>query len=426
MTRRIVSRFYAVFILFCFAIGYVLTDSASVFAMANVTSNGGSGWGTTGQIPINISNASVGETISCTIRVDGTLTRCYDSQDHEGSVSGNTGTCVLTVNNGNINTIQSWYCIFVTGENITSVTLTSVTCGGGTTPTTAATTQPTTPTTTQPPATTPQATTPAPAQTNPTNPAPAQTEPGTPVSTAAPTAAPVQPDAQVQPAAPAADVQPAVPAQDAPAEAPAAAAPAEPAATEAAPEEATEAAAAAAPQEAAANPQNNDNSGDAGDAAAAEETDAEPTESTEQTTVPIIIMDAEGNLISVTPTPTPFPYMSGTTSMKYSDDFAFPLKQVLIVLAGIAILGARFFVLKARGLRGGSLLLEFVPGVSDAVDRLRRRGTKIEQSNTAGRYDYSNSTSARVAEAAREAQQARAEFARAARERAGNDPKENR
>ena len=98
-------------------------------------------------------------------------------------------------------------------------------------------------------------------------------------------------------------------------------------------------------------------------------------------------------------------------SIKPDDTPAFPWKQTLSYLVVIAILGARYMTLKFQGLKGANLALEFIPGVSDIVDRLSRRGTKIEERPTAT-ADYSNSTARRAAEAAREAQQARAEFAR--------------
>lgn len=132
-------------------------------------------------------------------------------------------------------------------------------------------------------------------------------------------------------------------------------------------------------------------------------------------------MDANGNLITVTPTPTPFPVMAGN-AIKFSDDAPFPWKPVLIGIIIIAVLGTRYVMLKNRGLRGGNLVLEFVPGVSDIVDKIQRRGTKIEQKAATDKYDYSNSTAARAAEAAREAQLARAEFAKAQQERMMANP----
>ena len=86
VTRRVFSKIFAVFILLFFTCGYVFVNSGNVLAMASVSSGSGQAWGSTGQIPIYISNASAGETITCTVTVDGTLTRCFDSQDHEGTV----------------------------------------------------------------------------------------------------------------------------------------------------------------------------------------------------------------------------------------------------------------------------------------------------------------------------------------------------
>ena len=88
VTRRVFSKIFAVLILLFFTCGYVFVNSGNVLAMASVSSGSGQAWGSTGQIPIYISNASAGETITCTVTVDGTLTRCFDSLDHEGTVSG--------------------------------------------------------------------------------------------------------------------------------------------------------------------------------------------------------------------------------------------------------------------------------------------------------------------------------------------------
>jgi hypothetical protein len=137
-----------------------------------------------------------------------------------------------------------------------------------------------------------------------------------------------------------------------------------------------------------------------------------------ETTVPIVIMDAQGNLITVTPTPTPFPHMSGTSLSVGRTSVQFPWKAIAIGVVVIAVLGTRYMMLKSRGLRGGNLALEFVPGVSDFVDKMQRKGrTKIEETPVAQKGDYSNTTSFKAAEAAREAQLARAEFAKAQAER---------
>lgn len=408
VTRRVFSKFFAVFILLFFTCGYVLINPSDVSAMANVSSGTGQAWGTTAQIPIRISNASAGETITCTVTVDGTISRCYDSQDHEGSVSGSSATCTLTVSNGNINTIQAWYCIFVTGEDITSISLSRVECGGGSTPSPSPSPSPVPAT----PSPVPAATTPAPAQTE-----PAQTQAPAPVQPAADPVAPaVDPGAApaVDPgaAAPAADSG-AVPAADpaAPAADPAAPADAQPVAD-------TTAAPAAQPQQGGNNGGGQANSGnnDSDDEDETEET--VETGETEETTVPIVIMDAQGNLITVTPTPTPFPRMNGSTLTFDNTTFNFPFKQVAIYVIIIAVLGTRYFMLKSRGLRGANLALEFVPGVSDIVDKIQRsKGTKIAEAPKTEKNDYSQSTAARAAEAAREAQQARAEYAKAAAER---------
>ncbi len=378
--------------------------------MANVSSGTGQAWGTTAQIPIRISNASAGETITCTVTVDGTISRCYDSQDHEGSVSGSSGTCTLTVSNGNINTIQAWYCIFVTGEDITSISLTRVECGGGSTPSPLPSPSPVPAT----PSPVPAATTPAPAQTE-----PAQTQAPAPVQPAADPAAPAV-DPGVAPAAPAADPGAVAPAADPGAVAPAADPGAAPAADPAAPADAQPVETTAAP---AAQPQGGNNGGGQANNNNDSDDEDEPEETTEtveteETTVPIVIMDAQGNLITVTPTPTPFPRMNGSTLTFDNATFTFPIKQVAIYVIIIAVLGTRYFMLKSRGLRGGALALEFIPGVSDIVDKIQRsKGTKIAEAPKTEKSDYSQSTAARAAEAAREAQQARAEYAKAAAER---------
>ena len=173
---------------------------------------------------------------------------------------------------------------------------------------------------------------------------------------------------------------------------------------------------AAEPQEGNDGGNNNNNNNDNDEPDESEET--VETVETEETTVPIVIMDAQGNLITVTPTPTPFPRMSGSTLSFNNSTVNFPFKKVAIGIIIIAVLGTRYFMLKSRGLRGGNLALEFVPGVSDVVEKIqRKKGTKIQETPKTETHDYSQSTAARAAEAAREAQQARAEFAKAQAER---------
>jgi len=197
---------------------------------------------------------------------------------------------------------------------------------------------------------------------------------------------------------------------------------ADPAAVPADAQPAADPAAAPADPAPAADPQggnnggNNNNNNDSDEPEESEE--AAETVETEETTVPIVIMDAQGNLVTVTPTPTPFPHMSGSTLTFNNSTVNFPFKKVAIGIIIIAVLGTRYFMLKSRGLRGGNLALEFVPGVSDVVEKIRRKkGTKIQEAPKTETHDYSQSTAARAAEAAREAQQARAEFAKAAAER---------
>ena len=164
---------------------------------------------------------------------------------------------------------------------------------------------------------------------------------------------------------------------------------------------------------------NNDsgNRNNSDDSDSDEEELTEASETSSGTTVPIVILDANGNLVTVTPTPTPFPYMAGVVNM--NDNVKFPLKQVLIALVIVALIGTRYVLLRSRGLHGTDLVLEFVPFVSDIEEKIRHaKGTGISETSSSDKYSYANSTAARTAEAAREAQQARAEFAQAARERA--------
>lgn len=156
---------------------------------------------------------------------------------------------------------------------------------------------------------------------------------------------------------------------------------------------------------------------------AVEEEGGEETAPTE-TTVPRVIMDAAGNLIVVTPTPTSFPRMESNNVELRTNVGAFPVKPVIGGLVIIAILGARFVILKTRGLRGKQLAIEFIPTVGEIYDRAqfkksqKRLKEKMEKEQKAkSAPDGTNSASAKAAEAAREAQIARAEFAKAAQER---------
>lgn len=140
-----------------------------------------------------------------------------------------------------------------------------------------------------------------------------------------------------------------------------------------------------------------------------------------ETTVPRVIMDAAGNLIVVTPTPTSFPYME-STNVELKTHAPFPVKPVIGSLVIIAILGARFAILKSRGLKGKQLAIEFIPTVGEIYDRAQfkksqKRRKQLELAKQKEQTDTSNSASARAAEAAREAQKAREELKKAAEER---------
>lgn len=425
MMSRTISRCYAFLVAVVFACVVLIGNTIPVSAAASVVVGDRRTWGNGGMVGIQISNGVQGETVTVTVTVSGTLT---DASSTAGSASFSGNTITVVANTYNL----YWLGISFTGENLTGSPSVNISVSGGATPTP----EPATPTPVPPTATptsapvqptaAPVQPTSAPAQATPTSaPAPVNPDPAVPASTTAATQAPA-------PAADPAAVQPdpGVPAAVQPA-------PSGGGEVAPAPEQvpAADTAPATEPVEAAPVVNNdNSNNGNSGNnnaqATAPAEEETEPvetseTEPTEETTVPIVIMDAEGNLITVTPTPTPFPMMSAGNLTFNNREVVFPWKAVLISLFVIAVLGTRYALLKMRGLRGASLALEFIPGVSDIADKLSRRGTKIEQPVQPKKNDYSTSTSARAAEAAREAQQARAELAQAAKERAAAAATEN-
>lgn len=157
-----------------------------------------------------------------------------------------------------------------------------------------------------------------------------------------------------------------------------------------------------------------------------EEAEAASEESSEdestETTVPLVVMNADGNLVVVTPTPTSFPYMESRTFDFNDKEFEFPIRYVVGSLIIIAILGTRFVLLRNRGLRGKNLAIEFIPTIADIHDKRQWKKSqeifkKREEARAKKEHDGSNAASARAAEAAREAQIARAEMMREAQER---------
>jgi len=272
-----------------------------------------------------------------------------------------------------------------------------------------------TPVPTQPGSTNP--TTPSqPAATNPTTPAqPGATDPTQPQ---APVVVVVDPVAPADPGAPAAPADPGAPAAPAdpgvPAVDPAAPA-ADPAADPAAPVEET--AAPAATQAASGN-----NSG-----GNAQVTTEAATIETEETTVPIVIIDVNGNEIIVTPTPTPTPFPRYIAMFVDPNDSmsGFPWWIVnALLIAGVVI--ARLVALKIQGARGADYIIDFVPfgivrGIVDntqyAQDKRRRMKEPEKNNGYMEREHNHTNASASAAEAAKAAQAARAEFAKAAAER---------
>ena len=421
VSLRIHSKISAVLTALVISIALLFTLASNVRADASVSTDPRT-WGNGGMVGVSVSNGQSGETITVVATVEGDITNATTSA---GSISVDGNTITATVDADQL----YYFYIGIEGTDITGISA-SASVSGSPAPTEPEPTvpAPTEPAPTQPTQTQPTQATPAPSQTTQTQ--PAQTQPAQTTATSATTAATQAPAATTAAttAAPAATTtaataaatttaaaQPNSNSGSSAAPAGGSAAPAaEPVATEPAVTPADGAAAPAAIDAAAAGIINADNvssNQDNNDADTNDDADTDETaESTEETTVPIIILDEDGNEIMVTPTPTPFPRMSGRITYDDSTNY-FPWKPLLISVVVIAVLAARYMVLKAQGLHGGDLALEFIPGVSDIVDKLSRKGTKIEARTTSA-YDYSNSTARRAAEAAREAQEARAEFAR--------------
>ena len=110
MTRRIVSKFYAVLILLCFSFAVVLLNAGTVFAYPNISCGSTELWGGSGgQIRISITNANPGDRIIINVSVTGDLQRADDTMDHEASISGSTATYVVNVDSHYYNTLQYSY-----------------------------------------------------------------------------------------------------------------------------------------------------------------------------------------------------------------------------------------------------------------------------------------------------------------------------
>ncbi|MCQ2515356.1 MAG: hypothetical protein MJ094_00650 [Saccharofermentans sp.] len=168
---------------------------------------------------------------------------------------------------------------------------------------------------------------------------------------------------------------------------------------------------------------NNNNSSTNNTQATAEET----VEETVETTVPIVIIDVNGNEIIVTPTPTPTPvprYISMLVDSNSDENKT--IRNIINAVVIAAILLARLVALKIQGARGADYLIDFIPfgivrGIIDNVQysqEKRRRMKEPEKNNGYMEREHNHvNSSASAAEAAKAAQEARAEFARAAAER---------
>lgn len=251
--------------------------------------------------------------------------------------------------------------------------------------------------------------TPTPTPTN--TPAPTVTPvPTTAPTTASTTQATAAPTNQGQPEAPVVVVP-----VDTASQSPEVVIPVEPVATDTAPADTAPVAEATTAQATAGNNSNNT------------EATEETTVATEETTVPIVIIDVNGNEIVVTPTPTPTPFPRYIAMFVDPNDSmaGFPWKIVNVLLV-IAIIVARLVALKIQGAKGLDYAIDFVPFgiVRSIVDNIqysqdkRRRMKEPEKNN--GYMERENNhanSSASAAEAAKAAQEARAEFAKAAAER---------
>lgn len=171
----------------------------------------------------------------------------------------------------------------------------------------------------------------------------------------------------------------------------------------------------------------NGNSGNSnGDSGNGGSTETTP-DTTEETTVPIVIIDVNGNEIIVTPTPkpTPVPRFIAMFTDPNDDMYNFPWWIVNALLIAAVVI-ARLVALKIQGARGADYIIDFVPfgivrGIVDNVQyaqEKRRRMREPEKNNGYMEREHNHvNSSASAAEAAKAAQAARAEFARAAAER---------
>ena len=355
------SKLYIFCAAFIVAAVFVLSSFVPVNASASVAPGDTYIWGTGGTIPFTITGSTMGETITITVRVAGTLHNAYDSAGNTATLSDNYATCVYTITD-----IYDYnYSITVEGEDITGVYVSRI----------GFLMDPASPTAEQPQPADPSGDNPEqdpPAEVQPSEPDPAAVE-TEPAQTAAP--------AQTQ-AASAATTQAAQADQD----------------------DAEETSGSYEEEE----PRIGDGEAEVG-----------------ETTQEVIIMDAEGNLVRVTPTPTTPPRPSNI-ELKFSDEVELPLKWIIAALVIIGVIGTRCVLLKIEGLSGSRFLLAFIPGVEGLVDSIEsKKAAKWKAEHEAQRpvlqaekEDASaNSASARAAEAAREAQLARAEFIKAEQER---------
>ena len=293
------SKLYIFCAAFIVAAVFVLSSFVPVNASASVAPGDTYIWGTGGTIPFTITGSTMGETITITVRVAGTLHNAYDSAGNTATLSDNYATCVYTITD-----IYDYnYSITVEGEDITGVYVSRI---------------------------------------------------GFLMDPASPTAEETSGSYEEE------------------------------------------------------EPRIGDGEAEVG-----------------ETTQEVIIMDAEGNLVRVTPTPTTPPRPSNI-ELKFSDEVELPLKWIIAALVIIGVIGTRCVLLKIEGLSGSRFLLAFIPGVEGLVDSIeRKKAAKWKAEHEAQRpvlqaekeNASANFASARAAEAAREAQLARAEFIKAEQER---------
>ena len=293
------SKLYIFCAAFIVAAVFVLSSFVPVNASASVAPGDTYIWGTGGTIPFTITGSTMGETITITVRVAGTLHNAYDSAGNTATLSDNYATCVYTITD-----IYDYnYSITVEGEDITGVYVSRI---------------------------------------------------GFLMDPASPTAEETSGSYEEE------------------------------------------------------EPRIGDGEAEVG-----------------ETTQEVIIMDAEGNLVRVTPTPTTPPRPSNI-ELKFSDEVELPLKWIIAALVIIGVIGTRCVLLKIEGLSGSRFLLAFIPGVEGLVDSIeRKKAAKWKAEHEAQRpvlqaekeNASANFASARAAEDAREAQLARAEFIKAEQER---------